>query len=186
MTRVFIARHAEPAKSPEVLHTNWPLTRFGRNQADYLADRLLEFAPLKVVSGPALRCKESAEIAAKRLGVSVKVDPRLGEIVPPRGTEDVYGWLLQNFNFAKPTPWSRLDANNNKWRNETIQAISELKEDTVVFTHFTNINAITASSLRLENTVVCRPDYASITEFAVIGGDIRLVMNGTEIKGPDE
>jgi broad specificity phosphatase PhoE len=186
MTRVFLARHAEPAKSPEVLHTNWPLSRFGRNQAEHLADRLAEFAPLKVVSGPALRCKESADLAAKRLGTSVKVDPRIGEIVPPRGTEDIYGWMLRAFNFAQPMLWGQLDANLNKWRNDNIQAISELKEDTVVFTHFANINAVTASALRLENTAVCRPDYASITEFSVVNGDIRLVMRGTEIKGPNE
>lgn len=186
MTRVFLARHAEPAKSHEVLHTNWPLSRFGKNQADYLAERLLEFAPLKVVAGPALRCKESAEFAAKQLGTSVKVDPRLGEIVPPRGTEDVYGWLLRSFNFASPTHWGQFDANINKWRDDNIKAISELKEDTVVFTHFANINVITAAALKLENTAVCRPDYASITEFSVMNGDIRLVMFGTEIKGPDE
>jgi len=64
--------------------------------------------------------------------------------------------------------------------------VSDLKEDTVVFTHFANINAVTASALRLENTAVCRPDYASITEFSVVNGDIRLVMHGTEIKGPNE
>jgi broad specificity phosphatase PhoE len=186
MTRVFLARHAEPAKSPEVPHANWPLSRFGRNQADYLADRLQEFAPLKVVSGPSVRCKESAEFASKRLGTSVKVEARVGEIIPPRGTTDVYAWLLQNFSFERAVHWSQLDANVNNWRNGNIQAIRDLKEDTVVFTHFANINAITASALHLENTIVCRPDYASITEFSVVNGDIRLVMHGTEIKGPNE
>jgi broad specificity phosphatase PhoE len=186
MTRVFLARHAEPSKSGEVLHTNWPLSRFGRNQADHLSERLLEFAPLKVVSGPALRCKESAEFAAKRLGTSVKIDPRLGEIVPPRGMEDIYGWLLRTFNFAQPMQWGQFDANVNKWRDDNVKAISELKEDAVVFTHFANINVVTASALHLENTAVCRPDYASITEFSVVNGDIRLVMHGTEIKGPNE
>jgi broad specificity phosphatase PhoE len=186
MTRVFLARHAEPAKSLDVLHTNWPLGRFGNNQADYLAERLMEFAPLQVVSGPSLRCKQSAEHAAKRLRTSVKIDPRVGEIVPPAGTSDVYAWLLRVFNPEKPMSWDQLDANLNKWRNDTIKAVSELQQDTVVFTHFANINAVMAAAIRLENTVVCRPEYASITEFSVVNGDIRLVMNGTEIKGPNE
>ena len=186
MTRVFLARHAEPAKSAEVQHTNWPLSRYGRNQADYLGERLQAFAPLRVVSGPALRCKESAEFAAKRLGVPVKVDPRVGGVAPPRETSDVYAWLSRAFTVHPSTQWDALGADVIKWRNENVQAISELKEDTVVFTHFGNINAIMSAALRVESTVVCRPDYASITEFSLVNGGIRLVMHGTEIKGPNE
>jgi broad specificity phosphatase PhoE len=186
MTRVFIARHAEPDKTDKVAHTNWPLSRFGNSQADYLAERLLEFAPLSVVSSPALRCKETAQIIAKRLGKSVKIDPRVGEIVPPRGTSDAYAWLLKNFSFQHAARWTDLDANLNKWREDNIRAISELKENTIVVTHFTNINAITASALRLQSTMACRPEYSSITEYSVVNGDIRLVIDGTEIKGPNE
>jgi hypothetical protein len=42
------------------------------------------------------------------------------------------------------------------------------------------------NALRLDVTMSCRPEYASLTEFSVVNGDIRLVMDGTEIKGPNE
>ncbi len=146
----------------------------------------MEFAPLSVVSAPALRCKETAEIVAKGLGKQLKIEPRLGEIVPPKGTQDVYGWLLQNFSFQHVRNWSELDAGLVKWRDDNVKAVSEIKENSVIITHFTNINAIMTNALRLGVTMACRPDYASLTEFSVVNGDIRLVMDGTEIKGPHE
>jgi hypothetical protein len=56
----------------------------------------------------------------------------------------------------------------------------------VIFTQFTNINAIFGAALRMENTAVCRPDLASLTEFSVVNGDIRLVIDGKEVAGPNE
>jgi hypothetical protein len=42
-------------------------------------------------------------------------------------------------------------------------------------------------ALRLDVTSCCVPAYASLTEFSVVNGnDVRLVMDGTEIKGPAE
>ncbi|MBI3437787.1 MAG: histidine phosphatase family protein [Proteobacteria bacterium] len=186
MTRIFLARHAEPEKSVGAARADGSLSRFGRSQADYLAERLLEFRPLKVVSGPSLRCKETAAFAAKRLGASVTVDQRFTEVEPPRGTPNANLWLMQNFRGDSATTWDQLDANVNKWRAENLRAIAEVKENTVVFTHFININAIVSSALHTPNTAVCRPDYASITEISVVNGDIRLVLDGTEIKGPNE
>ena len=186
MTRVFLARHAEPEKSAGAARANGPLSRFGRNQAEYLAERLLEFRPLKIVCGPSLRCKETAEFAAKRLSVSAAVDARLAEVEPPRGTPNANLWLMQNFRGDSATNWDQLDASRNKWRADNDRAISEMKENTVVFTHFININAIVSSALRVANTAVCRPDYASLTEISVVNGDLRLVLDGTEIKGPNE
>lgn len=185
MTRIFLARHAEPEKGPGVSRANGPLSRFGRNQADYLADRLLEYRPLKIVSSPTRRCKETAEIAAERLGVRVTFDPRLGELEAPRGV-DVNVWFKQYFHINANASWGQLGADVVKWRADNVKAIGELKENTAVFTQFLNINAIMSAALKLDNTAVCRPDYASLTEFSVVNGDVRLVMDGTEIKGPNE
>lgn len=187
MTRIFLVRHGEPAKSPDVDHSKWPLSRYGRTQADYAAERLHDMGPLNIVSSPALRCQETARFAAERFNKPVKVEPRVGELVPPRGVGDIYAWLVQNFPLSAAVNWSQLDQALNKWRADNIQAVRELKEDTVIFTHFININAIMGAALRLDATIACRPDYGSITEFSVVNGDIRLVMDGkVEIKGPNE
>lgn len=186
MTRVFLARHGEPAPVQGSARTEWPLSRFGRNQAEHLADRLWEFAPLNVISGPSVRCRQSADLAAKALGRQVKIDPRLSDVPVPRGTADPEAWLGQTFNFEQAVYWRDLGPELNKWRTDTIQVVRELVEPAVLFTQFTNINAIFGAALKLESTVGCKPDYASLTEFSVVSGDIRLVMDGREIKGPDE
>jgi broad specificity phosphatase PhoE len=185
MTRIIIARHAQPEMANDLPHANWPLSRFGRNQADHLAGRLQEFAPLNVVAGPSTRSRETAEVAAKQLGKSVKVDPRFGEAPAPKGT-DLESWLWQMFSFDRPMRWSQVDANLSKWRNDNLEALRELKEPSVVFTQYTNINAIMSAALHLDVTAVCRPDFASITEFSLVNGDLRLVVNGMEIVGPNE
>ncbi|MBS0386551.1 MAG: histidine phosphatase family protein [Proteobacteria bacterium] len=184
MTRVIVARHAEPDRVSGLDRTKWPLTRFGRAQAEHLAGRLADLAPLNVVSGPAVRTKETAELAAKRLRRPVKVDPRFGDILAPKG-EDTDAWLASIFNSDAPVHWRDLDAAVNRWRNDTVQAVRELTEDAVVFTQYTNINAIAAAALRVEVTKVCRPDFASITEFSVVNGDVRMVIDGRDVVGPN-
>ena len=185
MTRIIVARHAQPEMANDLPQANWSLSRYGRNQADHLASRLQEFAPLNVLAGPSTRSRETAEFAAKQLGKSVKIDPRFGDVPAPKGT-DFESWLWQIFSFEKPVRWSQVDANLNKWRNDNLEALRDLKEPSVVFTQFTNINAILSAALRLDVTAVCHPGFASITEIAVVNGDIRLVVNGMEIVGPNE
>ena len=165
---------------------DWPLSEMGRAQAEHVAGRLAEFAPLNIVSAPARRAKETAEFCSKRLGKPVKVDARVGEIVAPKGVPDRQEWLDRVFRNQNGVLWSQLDAATHKWRDDNIQAIRELRENTVVFTHFANINVIMGAALHLDYTAVCRPNHISLTEFSVVGGDIRLVMEGTEIVGPNE
>jgi hypothetical protein len=43
-----------------------------------------------------------------------------------------------------------------------------------------------SAALHLDVTAVCRPDFASITEFSLVNGDLRLVVNGMEVVGPNE
>ena len=151
-----------------------------------MAGRLLEFAPLNIVAGPSRRTKETAEFVSKRLGKPVKIDARVGEITAPQGVSNRQEWLDRTFRRQNGVLWSQLDAATNKWRNDNIQAIRELRENTVVFTHFANINAIMSAALHVDYTAVCRPNHISLTEFSVVNGDIRLVLEGTEIKGPNE
>jgi broad specificity phosphatase PhoE len=186
MTRVILACHAQPEKSTEVPRADWALSQLGREQAAHVAGRLAEFAPLNIVSGPSRRTKETAEVVSKRLGKAVKVDARVGEITAPQGVADRQEWLDRVFRTQNGVLWSQLDPATNKWRNDNIQAIRELRENTVVFTHYANINVIMGAALQVDLTAVCQPNHISLTEFSVVNGDIRLVIEGTEIKGPNE
>lgn len=57
-----------------------PLTDKGRAQAERLGEHLasIGFAPDAIISSPKTRARETAEIVAARLGVTVTIDDRLG------------------------------------------------------------------------------------------------------------
>ncbi|MCW2701107.1 MAG: hydrolase [Blastococcus sp.] len=56
-----------------------PLDRRGQAQAARLSQVLPEFAPVELFSAPPLRCRETVEPLADRLGLDVQAAPSLGE-----------------------------------------------------------------------------------------------------------
>lgn len=56
-----------------------PLSKRGTRQAEALADRLEPEIPPVLISSPSLRCVQTLEPLAKRLGAKVEVDERLAE-----------------------------------------------------------------------------------------------------------
>jgi 8-oxo-dGTP diphosphatase len=56
-----------------------PLDRRGRAQADRLAQVLPEFGPVELHSAPPVRCRETVEPLADRLGLDLQPAPQLGE-----------------------------------------------------------------------------------------------------------
>ncbi len=56
-----------------------PLERAGQEQARALADNLLAFGPAQVFSAPPLRCVQTVEPLAERLGVPITLEPLLSE-----------------------------------------------------------------------------------------------------------
>jgi phosphohistidine phosphatase len=68
-----------------------PLTSKGRQQAERLG-RLLAaagFVPDAVITSPRLRASETAEVVADRLGVPVRVDQRLGDLLDLATVEQI-------------------------------------------------------------------------------------------------
>lgn len=81
---IFLVRHAKAGK-----RSQWdredalrPLDDAGMRQAAALADRLSEYAPVALVSSPAVRCRETLEPLAERCGLVVVSEPKLYEELP--------------------------------------------------------------------------------------------------------
>lgn len=81
-TRVHLLRHAHAGDASEWIGDDdlRPLTRKGRGQAERLGAFLEAHAvrPDVIVTSPLVRAKQTAEIVAEALGMTVKVDRRLG------------------------------------------------------------------------------------------------------------
>ena len=67
-----------------------PLTELGREQASAAAEALTGLSALRLLSSPATRALETAEIIAERLGLTVEIEPLLLE----KGLEENYTNVL--------------------------------------------------------------------------------------------
>jgi len=67
-----------------------PLTDLGREQAAHAADALADRGVVRLLSSPATRALETAEIIGRRLGVDVEIEPLLLE----KGLDENYTDVL--------------------------------------------------------------------------------------------
>jgi broad specificity phosphatase PhoE len=79
--RLYVVRHATAGD-----RSRWtgddehrPVSKKGRQQALALADRLTDAGVSAVISSPLLRCMQTVEPLADRLGLKVEIDERLTE-----------------------------------------------------------------------------------------------------------
>lgn len=81
---IYLVRHAKAGErriwdGDDVLR---PLSRHGHRQADKLAKRLADKHATSLWSSPYVRCVQTLEPLAARLGTTVAIDPRLTEGEP--------------------------------------------------------------------------------------------------------
>jgi len=81
MPTLILVRHGRAGDRSEWIghDDERPLDRRGRAQADRLAQVLPEFAPVELYSAPPVRCRETVEPLADRLGLHLQPVPELGE-----------------------------------------------------------------------------------------------------------
>jgi 8-oxo-dGTP diphosphatase len=81
MPTLLLVRHGRAGDRSEWIGRDdeRPLDRRGRAQADRLAQVLPEFAPVELYSAPPVRCRETVEPLADRLGLDLQPAPELGE-----------------------------------------------------------------------------------------------------------
>ena len=184
MTRLYMIRHGKPASSwGDDAEADPCLDETGLAQAAAVAERLLalpeDVRPLKVVSSPLRRCRETAEPLAQALGVTVEIDPRVGEIPTPSHmpAADRPEWLRKAFQGR----WSQMvgDLDYEVWRREVAAAVAAHPR-TAVFSHYVAINAA-VSTVRGDDLVMgFRPDHTSVTTFEEQDGSLTLIDLGRE------
>lgn len=86
---VLLVRHASAGEA-----STWrgpdserPLDERGRRQAEELAGVLPSYQPVRVLSAPALRCRQTVVGVAETVGVPLEIDPLFGEEGAPADPE---------------------------------------------------------------------------------------------------
>jgi broad specificity phosphatase PhoE len=184
MIRTFMIRHGKPASTwGEDADPDPGLDAVGHAQAEAAADRLMALPetvrPSRVFASPLRRCRETAEPFARRIGASVEIDPRFGEIPTPAGLSDAERgpWLRTAFTLD----WRQIvgDLDYDDWRRAVGAALVE-RAGAAVFSHFVAINAAVSCATGTDAVMSFRPDHASLTVFGVEDGGLALVERGGE------
>jgi broad specificity phosphatase PhoE len=174
---IFLVRHGEATagwgEDPDP-----GLSTLGGEQAVQAAEQMQTHAPLRILSSPLLRARETAQPLAHRLGVEVEVDPIYRELPSPVGIADRREWLT---DFMKQE-WQEQNQEILEWRNGIWNALFELDRPTVIFTHFMVINAVVGRLTEALETVCCVPDNGSITRLELEGSALKLVEVGRQHK----
>ncbi|MET3667437.1 histidine phosphatase family protein [Caulobacter sp. 1776] len=179
MNRVHVIRHGRPAATWGGEDEDPGLDGLGLAQAMTVAREILalpqEQRPTRVVSSPLRRCRETAEPLADALGVTIEIDPRVGEIPTPAAlsAEQRPEWLRQAFGGR----WDQVvgDLDYVAWTNAVAAALRE-HAGAAVFSHFVALNAAVSVATGVAEVMAFRPDHCSRTVFEV--DDDRLILIG--------
>jgi broad specificity phosphatase PhoE len=183
MSRVHMIRHGRPASSWGEGDPDPGLDAMGATQARAVAEVLLALPaaerPRRVVSSPLRRCRETAQPLAEALGVTVEIDPRVGEIPTPAALapEARPAWLREAFQGR----WRDIagDLDYGAWVQTVARGVAS-HAGAAVFSHFVALNAAVSAAAGDERVVGFRPDHASVTVFDLVDGDLILVAKGRE------
>lgn len=176
MPKLFLIRHGKAAAS----FTEDPdpgLDDTGHKQAHETALQLLHKAPLSLVSSPLKRAQETALPLAQMLNQKVSLETRVAEIPSPGlGLKERGPWLQGIMSGC----WDQVDRPLKRWREEMIECLLAVKQDTAFFSHYVVINTLVGFAESREEVLVFRPDNGSITAFETDGQSLTLISRGAE------
>jgi broad specificity phosphatase PhoE len=176
---IFLVRHGEAAARWH--ESDDPgLSELGRKQAAEAARQLLDQIPpaSRLLSSPMQRARETAAPLASALGAEPTIVEPFREIPTPVAITERQTWLNR---IARQT-WSEQHTMVQDWRRALLAALREIREPTVVFTHFMVLNVI-VGALQADNRVVSfLPDNASITTLRGFGDDLQLAELGRQFR----
>jgi broad specificity phosphatase PhoE len=76
--------------------------------------------------------------------------------------------------------WSEVPDALQQWRANCVAAVANLKEDTVVFSHYVAINVLMGAATDDDRVVCFSPENCSVTVFDNTGGKLTVVEKGSE------
>jgi broad specificity phosphatase PhoE len=175
MVTLYLVRHGEAAASwGDALDPG--LSDAGRLQARDAADALADIGPLPIIASPLKRCRETAQATAERFQVTPTIDDRVAEVPSPEGIADRGAWLRG----IMQGHWAEADAWLQPWRQNMIDSLIALKEDTVIHSHFVAINVIVGHALGDDRVVCFQPDNCSITKLSLEDGQLHVLELGQD------
>ncbi|MBA4210732.1 MAG: histidine phosphatase family protein, partial [Parvibaculum sp.] len=141
---------------------------------------------LPILTSPLRRCRETSEPLATLWGRVPYVEPRVAEV--PSAVEDLAerGAWLRRIMAGTWAEANRPENNANgkldliAWRDAVGAALTDLTEDTVIFSHFVAINAAAGLATGDDRVVTFRPDNCSVTVFETAGTALKLAERGRE------
>ncbi len=174
MAQIYVVRHGKAASRIDA-HLDPGLDETGRRQALATAEELAGLGPLAIYSSPLARARQTAEPLAERWSAKIEIEPRVTEI--PFPTTDLAhrrAWLGK----AMAGRWAELDRELVQWRQDLVDYLCELPEDSVVFCHFIAINVAVGSAQNDDRLAIFAPDNGSVTILSNAGGRLAIVQLG--------
>ena len=180
MTKLLIVRHGEASASWEE-STDPGLSDLGIVQAEECANMLIKLEGIEnfdLKSSPLRRAIETGTKLKEKLNKDLFVDPVFTEIPSPGiPLNKRQQWLKEIFN----KNINELEKPQLNWRESIISRIKEIKNPTIIFSHFMVINTIVANAENYRSMVSFYPDNCSVTEFDINQKKIELVNLGTQL-----
>jgi broad specificity phosphatase PhoE len=177
MPTVFMIRHGEAAAGWNA-DLDPGLSEKGRVQAEAVASAMhaRTRSPLAVLSSPLRRCRETASPLTSLWNCQSLIETRVAEI--PSTTKDLAErgeWLRRIWACR----WNDLP-DLGPWRRSVVAALTELRHDAVIFTHYVAINVAVGAALGDDRLICCRPDNASVTVLQTSFTGLSLIEKGKE------
>lgn len=182
MPLIYMIRHGRAAAGWDA-DMDPGLDDLGRSQSEAVAREIERRvgAKLPLISSPLRRCRETSEPLARLWAASPRVEERVGEIPSPTHDLKERGEWLRAFmagSWEGVRPQGGVDF--LAWRRGVGEALTALKEDTVVFSHFVAINVAAGLATGDERVILFKPDNCSVTVFETRGASLALVEKGHE------
>ena len=183
MSHVHMIRHGKPISTWGDLEADPDpgLDAEGHAQARRVAAELLAMPidrrPVRVLSSPLRRCRETAQPLADALGVEVEIEPAVTEIPTPASipAESRGDWLRKAFGGV----WADVagDLDYQAWARE-VAAAAARNPGAAIFSHFVAINAAAGVAVGDDRVRQFEPGHVSVTTFEITGGRLQLLTRG--------
>lgn len=177
--KIFLVRHGQA--SAKWHESDDPgLSEMGHRQAAAAAQRLAALVDpeVRLISSPMLRARETARPLSDALGADVSIVDAFREIPTPVPLAERQAWLKQ----VARQQWSEQHAMVCEWHRSVLQRLMEIRQPSVVFTHFMVLNAIVGALSDAEKIICFMPDNASITKLQLNEGSLEVLELGHQLK----